>query len=271
MTTTKLLKPLPASSNYSSSTALPAVRVEAAGKTYGTVEALKPLSLTVERGETIALLGPSGSGKTTLLSLIAGEATPTNGAIRFGETELRKLQPGRELAGLVGMIHQQFDLVPHLSALQNVLAGRLGQWSFLRSMVSLVWPQDRELGMAALRRVGVEERYRLRAANLSGGEQQRVAIARMLVQDPRVMLADEPVSSLDPARAEEIISLLVETAREAHKTLIASVHSVELARRYFGRLIGLRNGELQFDLPSERVSDAVLADLYELSGLRAEA
>src|SRR5438874_6058766 len=121
MTTTRLSKPSPPTSSYSNKWALPAVSVEAASKTYGDVDALKSLSLTVERGETIALLGPSGSGKTTLLSLIAGEAPPSQGTIRFGETELRRLQPGRELATLVGIIHQQFDLVPHLSALQNVL------------------------------------------------------------------------------------------------------------------------------------------------------
>src|SRR2546426_11864161 len=171
MTITKLSKRLPSTLSYSTdSWTSPAVSVDAAGKTYGSVEALKPLSLVVERGETVALLGPSGSGKTTLLSLIAGETTPTQGTIRFGETELHRLQPGRELASLVGIIHQQFDLVPHLSALQNVLAGRLGQWSFIRSGVSLLWPQDRELGMQALRRVGVGERYALRASKLSGGE-----------------------------------------------------------------------------------------------------
>jgi phosphonate transport system ATP-binding protein len=270
MTTTRQSKASPATSSSSSNDELPAVSLEAAGKHYGPIEALKPLSLGVGRGQTVALLGSSGSGKTTLLSMIAGEVAPDEGSVRFSTTSLRELQPGRELASLVGMIHQQFDLVPHLSALQNVLAGRLGHWGFARSLISLVIPQDRHLAMAALERVGVAHRAGLRAARLSGGEQQRVAIARLLVQDPAVILADEPVSSLDPARAEEILGLLVDTARESQKTLIASVHSVELATRHFQRLIGLRNGKVHFDSASEDVTEAMLAELYELSGLRAE-
>jgi phosphonate transport system ATP-binding protein len=169
------------------------------------------------------------------------------------------------------MIHQQFDLVPSLSSLQNVAVGRIGQWGFLRSLLSLVWQRDGALALAALRRVGVEERAALRASRLSGGEQQRVAIARLLVQDPRLILADEPVSSLDPARAEEVLNLLVDTAREAGKTLVASVHIVELARRHFGRLIGLRNGAVLFDLPSGAVTESMFAELYSLEGLRASS
>jgi phosphonate transport system ATP-binding protein len=247
-----------------------ALTLEKVGKTYGAFQALQPLSLSVEQGETIALLGPSGSGKTTLLSLIAGEVPASSGSVRLGDTDIRTLAPGRMLAGQVGMIHQQFDLVPHLSTLLNVLAGRLGQWSLAKTIVSLVWPLERESALAALERVGVRDRAGLRAAKLSGGEQQRVAIARLLLQDPAIILADEPVSSLDPARAEEVLELLVGAARERDKTLVASVHSVELARRHFDRLIGLRNGQVQFDLASATVTDGMLADLYELGGLRAE-
>jgi phosphonate transport system ATP-binding protein len=249
---------------------VPALSLESVSKAYGDFEALSALSLTAEQGETIALLGPSGSGKTTLLSLIAGELPATGGVVWLGERDVRTLKPGRELAQQVGMIHQQFDLVPHLSALLNVLAGRLGQWSLARTVVSLVWPLEREAALAALDRVGVRERAGLRAAKLSGGEQQRVAIARLLLQDPAIILADEPVSSLDPARAEEVLELLVGAARERGKTLVASVHSVDLARRYFDRLVGLRNGVTQFDLASGAVTDAMLDELYELGGLRAE-
>jgi phosphonate transport system ATP-binding protein len=249
---------------------MPAIALEGVSKAYGAFHALHPMSLTAGQGETIALLGPSGSGKTTLLSLIAGEVQASSGSVLLGERDIRSLKPGRELSEQVGMIHQQFDLVPHLSALLNVLAGRLGQWSLARTIVSLVWPLERDSALAALERVGVRERASLRAAKLSGGEQQRVAIARLLLQDPAVILADEPVSSLDPARAEEVLDLLVSAARERDKTLVASVHSVELARRYFDRLIGLRNGEVQFDVPAGVVTDAMLADLYELGGLRAE-
>lgn len=247
-----------------------AVTLEDVARAYDSFEVLRPLSLSVEKGETLAVLGPSGSGKTTLLSLMAGEVAPSQGRVYLDGVELASLRPGRELAARVGMIHQQFDLVPHLSTLQNVLAGRLGRWGFGRSLISLLWPLEREDAYGALERVGVRERASLRAAKLSGGEQQRVAIARLLMQDPAVILADEPVSSLDPARADEVLKLLLDAVHESQKTLIASVHAVDRARIYFDRLIGLRNGELQFDLPSSVVTDSMLDELYELGGLRAE-
>ncbi len=260
----------PAISASSQSNSHPAILIDGAGKTYGDVEAVRPLSLTIQPGETVALLGPSGSGKTTLLSMIAGELEPSEGSIRLRGKNLADLHAGRELSREVGMIHQQYDLVPNLSSLQNVLAGRLGDWGLLKSVISLVWPQDRQVGMIALDRVGVGDRARVRAGFLSGGEQQRVAVARLLVQDPAIIVADEPVSSLDPARAEEVMGILSESARRAGKTLVATVHSTDVARTYFGRLIGLRNGECEFDLPSHLVTDEQLNALYALEGLRDE-
>lgn len=248
-----------------------ALVLDGAGKRYGDVEAVAPLSLTVERGDAVAVLGPSGAGKSTLLMLIAGEIQPSSGRVAVEGRDLATIAPGRELARLVGMIHQQFDLVPNLSALQNVLAGRLGEWGFLKSLVSLASPRDRGLGIGALERVGIDGHAQLRASRLSGGEQQRVAIARLLVQDPRVVLADEPVASLDPARAEQVLGILLHVTRDSGKTLVASMHSVALARKYFRRLIGLRNGSLQFDRPGDEVSEEMLRDLYSLEGLRREA
>ena len=248
-----------------------AVHLSGVGKHYGALEAVAPLTLEIEQGETVAFLGPSGSGKTTLLLLTSGQLQPTAGRIRLNGLDLAEMRPGPQLARLVGMIHQQFDLVPHLSTLHNVLAGRLGQWSFSKAVFSLMWPQDRGAGMGALARVGLEDRAYLRASHLSGGEQQRVAIARLLVQNPAVILADEPVASLDPARAGETLRLLIEIVRESRKTLVASMHSVELARLHFARLIGVRNGVVQFDLPSEQVTEEMLNDLYRLEGLREGA
>ena len=248
-----------------------AVELDGLAKRYGALEAVAPLSLTVASGETVAFLGPSGGGKTTLLLLLSGQLEASAGCVCLGGQELAQMRPGRELARLVGMIHQQFDLVPNLSALHNVLAGRLGEWGLSRSLLSLLWPRDRAAGVAALARVGVADRAYLRASQLSGGEQQRVAIARLLVQDPAVILADEPVASLDPARAAEVLRLLVGVARESGKTLIASMHSVELAREHFSRLIGLRNGVVLFDLPSAEVTQEQLQALYNLQGLRGES
>ena len=270
MKTTTPSRPSPGTSVSSKNSKPPAVLVNRVSKTYGDLVAVQPLSFGIEAGERVALLGPSGSGKTTLLAMIAGELEPTDGSIELRGKDLATLRPGPQLCAEVGMIHQQYDLVPNLSALQNVLAGRLGQWSLLKSMVSLIWPRDRQLGLDALERVGLADRVRVRAAFLSGGEQQRVAVARLLVQDPAIIVADEPVSSLDPARAEEVMEILAELAREAGKTLVATVHSISVARAYFDRLIGLRNGAGQFDAPADRVSDLQLDALYALEGLRNE-
>jgi phosphonate transport system ATP-binding protein len=241
--------------------------LEGVAKAYPRAVALAPLSLRVEPGERLAVLGPSGSGKTTLLHLMGGVIQPDQGTILIDGRPLARLKPGRELAGLVGVVHQQFDLVPHLAVVHNVLAGRLGQWSTLRSLVSLVSPRERHLAAEALEKLGIAGKLYERTSRLSGGEQQRVAMARLLVQTPKAILADEPVASLDPARAEDLVRLLASVARESGKTLVASIHSVRLARAYFSRVVALRNGELQFDRPVAEVTDEMLERLYDIEGL----
>ena len=233
-------------------------------KGYPRVQALAPLSITIDRGERVALAGPSGSGKTTLLYLLAGIIQPDGGELFIDGHSLALRRPGKELSRLVGLIHQQYDLVPHLSVLHNVLAGRLGEWSLFRSVMSLVWPQDRSLAEGALAKMGLAHKLHERTSHLSGGEQQRVAIARLMVQSSRIILADEPVSSLDPARADDLLSLLTGLAADSDKTLVASIHSPELIRKYFSRVVGLRDGKLQFDMPSSELTEAVLERLYEL-------
>ena len=245
-------------------TASPLYRVDGIGKSYSGVQALAPLQLSINQGETVAVVGPSGAGKTTLLHLLAGVIQPDRGSIGLNGHTLSDLRPGRELSALVGVIHQQFDLVPHLSVLHNVLAGRLGRWGLLESVRSLLSPRELDVAQRALERVGIAELMYTRASRLSGGEQQRVAIARLLVQDPQVIVADEPIASLDPARARDLLGLLSTVTHESGKTLIASLHQVEMARGYFSRVIGLRAGELRFDLPVDQVTDALLDDLYEL-------
>ncbi len=242
--------------------------LERAGKSYPGVVALAPLSLEIEAGERVAIVGPSGSGKTTLLHILGGVIQPGQGRVLIDGRPMAGLPRGRELAGLVGMIHQQFDLVPRLSVVHNVLAGRLGYWGLWRSLVSLISPQERHLALAALRKAGIEEKLGERTSRLSGGEQQRVAIARLLVQDPQAILADEPVASLDPARAQDLMRLLRAIAEESGKTLIASLHSVELVRAHFSRAIGLRKGRVCFDLPIAQLTDEMLTQLYDLEGFR---
>ena len=242
----------------------PLVVVDRVSKSYSDVPALAPVSFSVLPGERVALAGPSGSGKTTLLYLMAGILQPDSGSLAIDGKDLAQVKPGRELSLLVGIVHQQYDLVPHLPVLHNVLAGRLGQWGLLRSAASLVWPQDRGLAEAALERMGIGDKAWERTSHLSGGEQQRTAIARLMVQSPQVVLADEPVASLDPAMAEEMLRLLTGLADDGGRALVVSLHSPELVRRFCTRVIGLRAGQLAFDLPAESVTGSTMDDLYRL-------
>ncbi len=258
-------------------TTAPLVVVDGVAKAFPRVQALHSLSFSIRAGERVALIGPSGSGKTTLLNLLSGMEQPDAGRLSIEGKFLSQRMPRRELSRLVGLIHQQYDLVPQLPVAHNVLAGRFGHWGFFRSALSLVWPQDYPLAQAALERMGIADKIQERTSHLSGGEQQRVAIARAIVQSPRLVLADEPVASLDPARAEEILRLLADltfnsgsyssasaSSGESGNTLVASIHSTELIRRFFSRVIGLREGRLQFDLPAAELTPALLNDLYDL-------
>ncbi len=245
-------------------TPTPLVVASGVGKNYPGIRALAPLSLTIESGERVALAGPSGSGKTTLLYLLAGLIQPDEGELVLDDRLLAQLPPGRELSQLVGLIHQQYDLVPHLPVVHNVLAGRLGQWGLLRSIASLVWPQELHLAQEALSQLGLADKLHQRTSNLSGGEQQRVAVARLMVQSPRLVLADEPVASLDPARAEDLLGLLSDLTTDSGKTLVVSLHSPYLIRKYCSRVIGLREGRVMFDMPAAKLRQPILDGLYDL-------
>jgi phosphonate transport system ATP-binding protein len=248
----------------------PALVSDNVTKAYPRTVALSSVSLVIEKGEKVAIVGPSGAGKTTLLHLFGGVIQPDRGRIWIHGRLLSALSPGRELASLVGIIHQQFDLVPHLLVAHNVLAGRLGHWTLLRSLVSLISPRDRHLAMEALNKVGIADKAHERTSRLSGGEQQRVAVARLLVQNPSIILADEPVASVDPARAEDLLRLISDVVRDTDKTLVASLHTPDMVRKYFSRVVGVRNGDLQFDVPVGEMTEGMLERLYELKGLKGE-
>lgn len=232
-------------------------------KDYGNKRVLSSLSLKIYEGESVALIGPSGAGKTTLLNILANVIVPDSGEVLLTGTPLKEFKSRKEFAKKVGIMRQQFDLVRQLPAIQNVLAGRLNEWGVLKSLISLVFP-EKDYAEKALERVGLADKIYEKTSNLSGGEQQRVAIARLLVQHPEVVLADEPISSLDPARADDILSILTKLTEEGGETLITVLHSVDYAKIYFKRIIGMRKGEIHFDLPAKEVTDELLKDLYTL-------
>lgn len=226
--------------------------------------AINNLNLTIQKGEIIALVGPSGSGKSTIMNLITRVMKPDSGSILLESVDVFSITDTKEYAKKVGLLRQQFDLVNNLLVVHNVLAGRLNEWGLGKSLLSLFKPQDAALAQAALQRVGLENKLSEITSRLSGGEQQRVAIARLLVQDPIIYLADEPISSLDPVNARQVLSLLTTLVRRENKTLIASLHSVDFAREYFDRMIGLRGGSVMFDLPASEVSEEILDELYRM-------
>lgn len=226
--------------------------------------ALSSVSFTIQEGETVALIGPSGAGKSTLLNILAGIIPPDSGEYALDGKAIETYRKRHTLSKKAGVIRQQFDLIAPLPVIQNVLAGKLGEWGFFKSMISLFIPQEKAAAAAALERVGLLDKIYEQTANLSGGEQQRVALARLLVQSPEVILADEPVASLDPARAEDVLAMLKRLVSEENQTLIMSLHSVDYALKYFSRIIALRDGEIFFDLPTAEISESRLADLYLL-------
>jgi phosphonate transport system ATP-binding protein len=239
-------------------------------KTYSTsravVHALDGFTFEAQPGERIALLGPSGAGKTTLFRLLNATLRPTGGSLRFDGTDVSAMS-GRELRSMrrrIGTIYQQYYLVPSLTALENTLCGRLGYWSLLHTIRSIVQPtkDETDQAIAALETVGLADKHCVRADELSGGQQQRLAIARVLMQDPEVILADEPFASLDPTLKETLASLLIVLVTNSKRTLVATLHDVETALRFFPRIIALREGRIAFDMASAEVSRATLDALY---------
>ncbi len=242
---------------------------------FGPVTALSGVTLDIAQGAQAAVIGPSGSGKSTLLRLLNGAVLPASGSVRIAGDDLAGLSPGalRELRARTGFIHQQGALVPNMRVASNLACGRLGHCGFFAGLRRVVLPSRREKEemQRLLGRVGMAERLHSRVDQLSGGQQQRVAIARALWQQPRALLADEPVSSLDPARARAVLALLTALCREDGLTLLASLHQFDLAREFFPRLIGLRGGRIVFDKPSPGVGEAEYQALYDLSGAELES
>ena len=230
--------------------------------------ALVSVSLAALAGEKIAIIGPSGAGKTSLIRLIAASIRPSEGRVTTLGVSPWQLNAGelKALRARIGLIHQTPPIPPRLRVITAVLAGRLGQWPLWKSLLSLLYPADIDGARAALARLDLADRLFDRCDRLSGGQLQRVGLARVLYQQPALMLADEPVSAMDPALADHAINQLMADAAARGATLVASLHAVDLALKWFPRVIGIKAGEVMFDLPPVKIGDALLRELYSSEG-----
>lgn len=250
----------------------PMIRVEALEKQFpGGLRALRGIDLEIAAGERLMLLGPNGSGKSTLLRCLNLLERPTTGRVCIDGLDLMQAsRPAlRRCRRRIGVVFQRFNLVPGMSAFQNVLFGALGREGLLRSTSLLASNARRAEAMACLARVNLVDQAGQRADTLSGGQQQRVAIARMLMQSPEIVLADEPIASLDPKAGRDVMDLLWDIAGERGLTVICTMHHLELAREYGGRVVGLNLGRVVLDQAADDVAPETFDELYATVGAQA--
>jgi phosphonate transport system ATP-binding protein len=246
----------------------PAIRITGLCKTFGKRRALDQVNLEVLPGEMVALIGASGSGKSTLLRHVAGLVCcdPHGGEIQVQgdvvQRDGRISRRIREVRAGIGFVFQQFNLVGRMPVIVNVLAGLLHRMPLWRSLFRLFSRTELQHGMEALARVGIEGQAMQRASTLSGGQQQRAAIARTLVQGARVVLADEPIASLDPESSRRVMEILARINREDRVTVLVSLHQVNVALKYCPRTVALRSGHVVYDGPSANLTPALLRELY---------
>lgn len=247
----------------------PAIRIRGLSKTFGSRRALRGIELEVAPGEMVALIGASGSGKSTLLRHIAGLMPADRDGAGVIEVNGRTVQSGgkiaadiRDVRAKIGFVFQQFNLVGRLPVIVNVMAGTLHRMPLWRSLLKYFTREELATGINALHRVGIAECCTQRASTLSGGQQQRAAIARAMVQGASVVLADEPIASLDPESSRKVMEILSRVNREDNVTVLVSLHQVNVALRYCARTLALRDGAVVYDGPSARLTPALLRELY---------
>jgi len=235
-------------------------------KAYANCQALDNVSLKIREGEMVALLGASGSGKSTLLRHLPGFVTSDSGEIDvLGQTiqaKGKRLPGFRHVQSQIGFVFQQFNLVNRLPVITNVLIGQLHRTSWWRSLLMRFTVAQRQQALEALVSVGIEQTAWQRASTLSGGQQQRAALARCLVQGARIILADEPIASLDPESSRKVMELFRQMNQRHHCTIIVSLHQVEFAVRFCPRTIALNAGKVVYDGPSSALTPQLLAELY---------
>ncbi|NQD80892.1 phosphonate ABC transporter ATP-binding protein [Pseudomonas sp. CrR14] len=242
------------------------IRVHQLTKHYGDNPVLRGIDLQIGAGEFVVVLGQSGAGKSTLLRCMNRLAQADGGELRIAGVDAMQARDERALRRQVAMIFQHHNVVPRLSVLKNVLTGRLGSLSTLASILQLFSRADVELAQQCLRRVELLHKAEARTDSLSGGQMQRVGIARALAQQPRVILADEPVASLDPKTARLVMQYLRDASRELGITVVCNLHQVDFAREFGDRIIGLAHGRLVYDGDASGLDQPTLNRIYPATG-----
>ncbi len=247
-----------------------AIEITKLNKSYPRCKVLDDVSLTIRQGEMVALIGASGSGKSTLLRHVSGFVAADSGAVKVMDQVVqangRINRNIRRVRGEVGFVFQQFNLVNRLSVMTNVLIGLLKRTSLFRSLLMRFSIAENQQALEALAAVGIEQYAWQRAATLSGGQQQRAALARCMVQKAKLVLADEPIASLDPESARNVMELLAKMNREHGCTVVVSLHQVEFAIKYCPRTIALLRGKVVYDGPAAALTPQLLSELYGTDG-----
>ena len=227
-------------------------------------QALKDINLTIDQGEFVAIIGLSGAGKSTLIRTINRMHDITEGKLTVDDIDVMTLHGAalRKFRRHIGMIFQSFNLVTRTTVIKNVLTSRVPDLPFWRALLGAYPKEDKLAALEALDKVGILDKAFVRADQLSGGQQQRVALARTLAQDPKIILADEPVASLDPVTAKQVMDDFKRINEEMKITVLINIHHVELALQYATRVVGIRAGEVVYDGPASEVTDEVLATVY---------
>ena len=227
-------------------------------------QALKDINLTIDQGEFVAIIGLSGAGKSTLIRTINRMHDITEGKLTVDDIDVMTLHGAalRKFRRHIGMIFQSFNLVTRTTVIKNVLTSRVPDLPFWRALLGAYPKEDKLAALEALDKVGILDKAFVRADQLSGGQQQRVALARTLAQDPKITLADEPVASLDPVTAKQVMDDFKRINEEMKITVLINIHHVDLALQYATRVVGIRAGEVVYDGPASAVTDEVLATVY---------